>query len=369
MPVPPPLPLKGDVVRTIDFRAVWALLTTLLLVLDAPRTAAGQDVAVEFGSGAALRQHHPRLYELVEDVERVHAWAFDALARGMERSVIDRVLTASLEDQVMEMSLGAIRNEFIVVDEAQPFERLGPRAAAVILWTHAFQREVLSILADPNVVDRRAALADAVAHYRTRPQAALPSAPKNMDVLYDHEFALSFRTTYPKLDGLAWAGHWLRLAATEPLTDRAPGPDRQMGIDTVVARYHAKLSFAEPPRSFPSELPLAPAIAPGLIWLSTESAMIWDNLSMLLEVLADVLTSVDPADTPRGIEAAVDFFLDPEAAVTDRDEWEIMALRHGIFHQGGYPLAVMTQSERNESGHAAHMQGGRMLRSIPGMRR
>ena len=68
-------------------------------------------------------------------------------------------------------------------------------------------------------------------------------------------------------------------------------------------------------------------------------------------------------------EATLDFFLDPESAVTDQDEWEIMALRHGIFFQGGYPLAVMTQNERNVGGHAAHLRGGGPLMAIPGMPR
>jgi hypothetical protein len=46
-----------------------------------------------------------------------------------------------------------------------------------------------------------------------------------------------------------------------------------------------------------------------------------------------------------------------------------MALRHGIFFQGGYPLAVMTENERNVGGHAAHLQGGAPLMTIPGMPR
>ena len=86
--------------------------------------------------------------------------------------------------------------------------------------------------------------------------------------------------------------------------------------------------------------------------------MIWDNLSMYLEVLCDVLAAPTTPDVPGAIEATTDFFLDPELAITDQDEWEIMALRHGIFFQGGYPLSVMTESERNVDGHAAHFSGG-----------
>jgi len=47
-------------------------------------------------------------------------------------------------------------------------------------------------------------------------------------------------------------------------------------------------------------------------------------------------------------------------------ETAIMARRHGIFFQGGVPLAVMTKSERNVDGHAAHLASGRLM-AIPGM--
>ena len=87
--------------------------------------------------------------------------------------------------------------------------------------------------------------------------------------------------------------------------------------------------------------------------------------------LSDVLAAPNTPDVPGAIEATTNFFQDPELAVTDQDEWEIMALRHGIFFQGGYPLTVMTESERNVDGHAAHLSGGAggAGLTIPGMPR
>jgi len=354
----------------MDFRIILLLLATLVPTPVSASSAQGRSDSIELGSAEALERHHPQLLTHIKQMELVHAALFDALSQGPRAIALkENDSLASLEDELIGVSLGMIEEYAFILVVPEPFAVLGTRAAEVMRWGHAFQREVLSILADPEVEDPRGALSEAVLRYRAKPEAALPGAPKNMDVLYDHAFGLGFRTHYPQLSGLTWAGHWLRLAGTEPLTDLAPGPERVAGIDTVVTRFLDKLSFGEAPQSFPSELPLAPAIAPGLIWLSPESAMIWDNLSMLMEVLADVLAAAEPAQASRAIEAVVDFFLDPEAAVTDQDEWEIMALRHGIFYQGGFPIAVMTRSERNESGHAAHLQGGRVLRAIPGMRR
>ena len=187
-----------------------------------------------------------------------------------------------------------------------------------------------------------------------------------MDVLYGHAGALAFRTERRDLNGPLWSGHWLRLAMTEPFTDIPPGPEREAALDTVEARYLAKLDRGDPPHDWPTELPLAPAIAPGLVWASPDAAVVWDNLALFTEVIADVLASPDVADRRAAIDATVDFFTDPVLGVTPQLMWETMALRHGIFFQGGFPLAVMTRSERNANSHGAHMRSGAPM-VMPGM--
>lgn len=348
-----------------------AIVLTLGVTVPARAQATG-----EMGEATALQKHYPNLYDLVVRLERAQGVLYDELAREGQvvRESGDDVPTFGFEFDMVDRLTFLVQGEGTADDEADAAESgyagLGVRAGGVIRWGQAFQREVLSILSDPDIADRNAALADAVRQYQTRPEVALPSGPKDMDVLYGHEYALGFRSGYADLTGLLWAGHWLRLAATEPFADLPPGPAREAGVDTVTTRYFGKLSYGEPPEFFPSEIPLAPAIAPGFIWMSPESAMIWDNLSMLQEVLADVLASPTISDVPGGITATLDFFMDPVLAVTDQDEWEIMALRHGIFFQGGYPLALMLESERNADGHAAHLAGGGGgVMIIPGMPR
>ena len=358
-------------------RTAAALYASLALTLVAAPPAVAQDAGA-LGRADALQRHHPALYDLVDRLEQVHGVLLAELAAegeavrtsgreaptaGFEVGMVDR-----LTELVQRRTTAGSAHEAARDAATAGYAVLGSRGAEVVRWGQSFQREVISILADPDVADPRVALDDAVDRYRSRPALALPDVPKDMDILYGHAHALDFRTGYPDLDGLIWAGHWLRLAATEPFTDRAPGPERMAGIDTVTTRYYAKLSYGEPPQFFPSEIPLAPAIAPGLIWISPETAMIWDNLSLLLEVLADVLASPETTDVAQATAATLDFFLDPDLAVTDRDEWEIMALRHGIFFQGGYPLTPMTKSERNADGHAAHLASGGLL-VIPGMPR
>ena len=352
-----------------------ALLLVGLVLVPAPSSrVSGQGTADSDHHASVLERTHPEVYEIMVRLERAHGVLFGRLAKEGEvvRASGEDAPTFEFELEMLERLTGMVQEEGTLEDVAEEaaagFAVLGPRAAAIIARGNAFHREVLGILADPEITEfaaRRAALAEAVEWYRSRPEVALPSAPKDMDLLYDHPHALDFRSGYADVDGLIWAGHWLKLAATEPLTDLR-GAQRTAGLDTVIARYYSKLSYGEPPEFFPSEIPLAPAIAPGLIFLSPESAMIWDNLSMMQEVLADVLASPEVTDVRAAIDEAVEHFMDPTFAMTDQADWEIMALRHGIFFQGGYPLAVMTESELNVGGHAAHLRGGGPI-IIPGM--
>ena len=328
------------------------------------------------GEAETLREQHPDVLEMLDRLDRAHGVLLHGLATEGEavRASGSDLPTFGFEFDMVDRLTFLVQGEGTSqdVDDADSgFDGLGPRAAGIIRWGQAFQREIVSILSDQDLPDPRAALADAVGLYRSRPEAALTSEPKNMDILYDHAYAFDFRTGYADLDGFIWAGHWFRRAVTGPLTDIDPGLERIVGIETVTNRYLSKLTYGEPPEFFPSEIPLAPAIAPGLIWLSPEAAMIWDNLSLYLEVLSDVLAAPTTPDVTGAITATTDFFMDPELAVTDQDEWEIMALRHGIFFQGGYPLSVMTESELNVDGHAAHLSGGAggPGLTIPGMPR
>ncbi|MBM4185326.1 MAG: hypothetical protein FJ207_14105 [Gemmatimonadetes bacterium] len=340
------------------------LFIGLLGALSSPRPGASQATP---DHAAVLERQHPELFDLLLRIERAHGLMFGGLAKEGDavRASADTLPTFGFELDMVERLTALVsapgRGEEVAAEAEAGFEVLGKRGAAIITRANAFHREVLGILADPAIptfAARRAVVEEAVRRYLSEPSIAVPGAPKDMDVLYDHSQALAFRTGYADLDGLIWAGYWLKLAATEPLTDIADPVRRAEGLDTVMTRYQAKLSYGDPPQFFPSELPMAPAIAPGTIFLSPEAAMIWDNVSMMQEVLADILASPRVTDVRGAIELTLDHFTDPNYDMQDQGYWEIMALRHGIFFQGGYPLTLMTESELNVGGHAAHLSGG-----------
>ena len=320
---------------------------------------------------ATLKREAPETHELMVRLDRIQGLLFGALAEEGEtvRASDDKLPSPNFEFDMLD-ELGILAREDGTLEnkarEAEAgYAALGSRAAGIIEWTTAFRRAALGVIADPSITDRSArqsALAALVQTYKSRPEMALPTVPKDMDILYEHTNALQFRTGYADLDGLIWAGYWLKLAASKPLL-QFQGAERTEALDTVQERYYSKLSYGEPPAFFPSELPLFPAMASVFSFLAPQVSSVADNLSMLEEVLADILASPNETDVPAAIDRAITFFMDPRLAVTDHVEFASMALRHGIFYQGGFPLAVMTQSERNATHD--HGDGGNFI--LPGM--
>jgi len=323
---------------------------------------------------AALEREFPELNELLLALERAHGVLYGGLiAEGDEvRASGTDMPTFEFEfdmfDELVWMVEDLAGGEALDAQAKAGYAVLGERAAGVITRTHEFHRELLGIYADPEVTDRASAVEAAVGRYLSRPEVALPAEPKNMDILYDHPYTWAFRTGYPDLGGFIWAAHWFQLAALEPMMTFRDRETRLEGLDTVTERFHRKLSYGEPPDAFPTELPLAPPIAPGLVALHPRAAAILDNLNMMHDVLADILVSHEVEDVQVAVDEAVSQFLDPQYRVVTRQNWILMALRHSIFNQGGPALGVMTRSERNAGGHAQHFQGGGQV-ILPGMPR
>ena len=136
---------------------------------------------------------------------------------------------------------------------------------------------------------------------------------------------------------------------------------RAAGLKTVSDRFERKLSNGTPPDAYPTELPLAPSIAPRLVSASLRAAAIIDNLNMLHDVLADILVHPKVPNVRAAMDEAIAQFTDRSYRVVDVDDWITMALRHSIFEQGGPALGTMTRSERNNSGHLQHLRGGKAI--------
>lgn len=345
------------------------LLVILVLVVGLPLSTQAQPADDAARRIASFKSEWPGLYARVIALERAHGVLYGALLRDRAK-VKESDLYALLTRRVKAGAAVAIADP----EADTGYAMLGTRGAEVIRRTQAFHREVLAIFAGVVASERARALDEAVDRYLSRPEVSLPDVPKDMTILYDHPYT-SFVTDeagprrkqpYPNLSGFAWATHWFQLAALEPLELATETDERRRGLTIVADRFARKLSAGKPPDAFPTELPLAPCIAPGLVAIHLRAAAILDNLSMLHAVLWDVLVHPRVGDRRAALDEVIAQFTSRTDRMVDVDDWIQMALRHSIFAQGGPALGTMTQSERNSNGHLQHAKGGRAtMRGMP----
>lgn len=321
-------------------------------------------------ASSAAGSHFDRLYPEAASVLN----AFDAgHAMLYERLFTDETsLPEEIEEEVYAEMARMIEErsirEPVSLRQAMPeFAAFAPEVVDVLDSAHRLHRQMYEIYADPGVSDKAAAVAAARARYEDGTGLALPAVPKSMRIMYDYPHSGVFREEYPQSNGLVWASHWFQLALYESLL--LPREEqRAQGVETILARFRAKLS--DPPASAPAEMPTAPAIAPELVRRHPEIAAVFDNLHMLHDVIADILADFH-ADREYDMEVALADFTNPEHLAVSEIDWIVDSLRHGIYDQGGPALGQLDRSERNirMMGHGSHGgQGEGMSRMIlPGM--
>ena len=349
---------------------VAVLLLVLLSPFAAPKRSQVSAAAAAERVAASFSREWPELYTRLVGLERAHGVLYGALIQGR-----GKVKDADVYRLMTQRIAAAATTPRSDPEAEQGYAALGARGAEVIRRTHVFHREVLAIFAGVDPTGRERALDEAVTRYLSRPEVALPDVPKDMTILYDHPYTsivvegVNVRRIqpYPSLTGFVWASHWFQLAVQEPFEVSPDSTERLQGLKIVTERFQRKLSGGKPPDAYPTELPLAPSIAPGLVSAHVRAAAVIDNLNMMHDVLADILVHPKVGNVRAAIDEAIAQFTDRKYRVIEVDDWITMALRHSIFAQGGPALGTMTQTDRNSSGHFQHARGAR---SIPagGMR-
>jgi hypothetical protein len=225
----------------------------------------------------------------------------------------------------------------------EKFGRLAPEAVAMLDWADDFTRQVYDVWADPSIPanEKDGRVTELLGHYRMRGDLALSSMPKSMDVMDSQIYSLAFRRGLPKSNGLLWAGQWLQTGLFEPLMIATSTTQRKSLVDATITRFRRMVKT--PLESTPYLMPLAPTIAPTFARRYPETAAILDNLHMMDNVVADILSSPEiPASAKRKeiLHASATFRSDTAYAVS-YDEWFRMGEVMGLNNMGGSPVGTL----------------------------
>ena len=258
------------------------------------------------------------------------------------------------------------------------YAKLAPEAKAMFDWAHVLHRQIYDVWADERVplAEKDARVAKLLTYYKTRPDLAFSSVPKNMELMEGQYYSRSFRERYPKFNGLIWAYHWLQVGLYEPLIVGRTADDRQTGVLAAVARFRQMLENA--PEHMPRLMPMTAAIAPTFSARYPEAAVIFDNLHAMHDVISDILASSKvPREKKRQeILMAAGRYRDATSFAMTRQEWMEMANMMGIANMGGpavgflpaFPTpTVLRGASADEAMKSMHQGGATGMKDMPGM--
>jgi hypothetical protein len=221
-----------------------------------------------------------------------------------------------------------------------------------------FEKSLFTIYIDDSVNDKQAAVAAAIENYLSDDQHSVAIVPKESNYLLEHDQANGLKTAFPLMSGFLWTQQWMQLAALEAVI--LQGLDSQFigGMDIALERFWNKVGSSGGMSMFPAptELPMAPAIAPDLYSQSPEAAIILDNLNLLETVITDILAYPKADNRDELMDQAVAYFTNKDTNNAQSMDYLLFALRGGIYNQGGPAVGELMQSERNRAREAMNMQ-------------
>jgi hypothetical protein len=223
------------------------------------------------------------------------------------------------------------------------YVRAVPEAKAMFEWAHVLHRQIYDVLADERLsqADKDGEVQRLLRYYRSRPELAFSSTPKNMELMEGQYYSTAFRNQYPKFNGLIWGYHWLQVGLYEPLMLGRTQEERQTGVVAAVARFRQMLENA--PEHMPRVMPMTAAIAPTFAARYPEAAIIFDNLHAMHDVISDILASdsVSPDRRRAEIVRAAQLYRDDTSFVMSPQAWLEMSLMMGANNMGGPVLGFL----------------------------
>jgi hypothetical protein len=248
------------------------------------------------------------------------------------------------------------------------YVKLAPEAKLMFEWAHLLHRQMYDVLGDDRLSESQkdAEVASLLRYYKSRPDLAFSSVPKNMELMEGQYYSTAFRDSYPKFNGLIWGYHWLQVGLYEPLVVGRTPEERQTGVTATVARFRQMLQ--EAPRNMPRLMPMTAAVAPRFAARYPEAAIIFDNLHGMHDVISDILASPKvPREKKREeILRAAERYRDATSFVMTQAEWLEMSHAMGVQNMGGPVVGLLPGFPEPTVARGAVMAHGGMQHGAAG---
>jgi hypothetical protein len=282
-----------------------------------------------------FRATYPEADHLFNAFDYGHAILYETLWRHPDarREVLDVKQFGFITTHLLVHPPSVMLDESAIGPE---WAKLAPEALMMFAWAHMLHRQIYDIWADDRIkpADKDASVAEVVAYYKSRPDLAFSSKPKDMHLMEGQPYSLAFRKRFPKYNGLIWSYHWMQMTLYEALMAGNTTPERKKNVAAVTGRFWQMVNNTT---SLPAAMPMSPSIAPRFSARYPEAAIIFDNLHSMHDVVSDILANpaVPRADKRRAILTAAARYRDDHTDVTTIEDWRNMARDMGADEMGG----------------------------------
>lgn len=284
-------------------------------------------------------------------IERIPAFAKDMYATGVGHAMAYEALvtgrSAKLETTVFSTINWVLQNPpSMPVDEAA----LSPRFVQkygylekVFDWAHTLHFQTIDVFSHPGMTD--AQKEDEIDRlwkfYQSEPYA-ITGLPMNMEYLDSFPYSTTFRTNYPKVNGLFWGYHWLQTVNYDMIY-RVPVADHIPQYNVIGEQYRTSELYKTDRDFMPMTAEMSPRFAKRFPYIANA----FDNLHMLHDNVNDILayTGLTERQKEEQIKIAIYRVLASTHAAHKAGEGEPMTL-HDHRHPPSMPgMGMMKGSE------------------------
>src|SRR3712207_5520564 len=187
-----------------SIRSTWrrtAILAAGLTALGVPSEAARaqwvtihEQFYLQASHNWRFRRHYPGADRLFNAFDYGHAILYETLWRTPNAPA------SRLEEEEYAYITGHLLNRppALPLEEAAvevEYARLVPEAKLMFEWAHILHRQLYDVLADERLspAARDAEVARLLAYYKSRPDLAFSTRPKNMELMEGQRYSLAFR--------------------------------------------------------------------------------------------------------------------------------------------------------------------------------